>query len=301
MKDHVAVVTGATSGIGLHIARGLATAGYEVVIVARNEEKARAARAEIGRAAGDAARVHVELANLASLDAVEALAGRIAATYPDLSLLVNNAGVLAAKKELSPDGIDLELAVNHVAPFLLTWRLLPPLRRRGGRVVNVNSDSHEKATLEQADLAPGAPYKFMASYGKSKLASMAATVELASRIPPGEVMINAVHPGMVATNIGASGGVKGVAWALMKPFLLSPQKGAETPVWAGTSPDLAGASGNYYKTKALAEMNPQARDRHIREMVWAWTLDLAHIHDADRSASASSSAACSHPGTDGAR
>lgn len=274
----VAVITGATSGIGQWIATGLLRDDYEVVIVGRNQEKLRLAQQEMKQMGGDNARVHGELANLASLDSVERLAERIRDRYPETSLLINNAGVFAAKKALSEDGIEMDMAVNHVAPFLLTWRLLPLLQQqRGSRVVNVNSDSHEKATLEQTDFDPTAPFHMGASYGKSKLANMATIVEFAARVSSASVTINAVHPGAVATNIGNVGGVLQLAWLVMKPFLITPQQGADTPLWVATSPHLVDATGNYYKKRTLTPMNPQAQRPALREMVWTRTRELARI------------------------
>jgi NAD(P)-dependent dehydrogenase (short-subunit alcohol dehydrogenase family) len=266
--------------MGLHIARGLAASGRDVALIGRSQAKTEAARAEVARAASGGARVYVEVADLASIAAVTQLAARLVAQFSDIALLVNNAGVMTTKKMLSADGIELDLAVNHVAPFLLTWQLLPALRRTGGaRVVNVNSQMHEKARLTLPDLSADAPFSCMQTYGKSKLANMAVTVEFAARVPAAEATINAVHPGVVGTNL-VRGGLMGLAWALMKPFQLSPERGAQTPLWAATAAELAGATGQYYKQCAPAAMSPQAQEPSVREMVWARTLDLVGLHAA---------------------
>lgn len=280
MARQLAVVTGATGGIGLHIARGLAASGRDVVLIGRSRAKAEAAREHVARAATGGAQVHVELADLASIAAVTQVAARLVAQFPQIALLVNNAGVMTTKKALSADGIELDLAVNHVAPFLLTWQLLPVLRQTGGaRVVNVNSQNHEKAVLTPADFDASAPFNFSQTYGKSKLANMVATVEFAARVPAAEATINAVHPGLVGTNL-VRGGLMGLVWALMKPFHLTPERGAETPLWAATADELAGASGHYYKKCAPAAMSPQAQEQSVRDMVWARTLDLVGLHGA---------------------
>jgi NAD(P)-dependent dehydrogenase (short-subunit alcohol dehydrogenase family) len=280
MARQLAVVTGATGGIGLHIARGLAASGRDVVLIGRSRAKAEAACGEVARAASGGARVSVELADLASIAAVTQLAARLVAQFPAIALLVNNAGVMTTTKTLSADGIELDLAVNHVAPFLLTWHLLPVLRRTGGaRVVNVNSQNHEKARLTPADLSAEAPFRAMQTYGKSKLANMAVTVEFAARVPPAEATINAVHPGVVATHL-VRGGLMGLAWSLMKPIQLSPERGAQTPLWAATAAELAGVSGHYYKKCAPAAMSPQAQEQGVREMVWTRTLELVGMQGA---------------------
>lgn len=278
MNDKYAVVTGATSGIGLQIARGLVATGYNTIIVARDNQKAKLARQTIESVSTDHAQVYLEIADLASLASIEALATRLVSQFPQTALLVNNAGVIAVTKTLSRDGIELNLAVNHLAPFVLTWRLLPLLRQHpGARVVNVNSDAHEKAKLQESDLEASAPFKALAAYGQSKLASMFTTVELARRVAPHEVTFNAVHPGMVATNIGKVGGVMELVGMLLKPFMLTPQQGADTPLWAATAPELAGETGRYYKKRAVGQTNPLLQDAHLTKVVWQKTLNLAGL------------------------
>ncbi len=248
--DKYAVVTGATSGIGLQIARGLAATGYNTIIVARDRQKAEQVRQQIESLSTNHAQVFIEIADLASLASVEALASRIISQFPQTSLLVNNAGVIATKKILTTDGIELNLAVNHLAPFVLSWRLLPLLRSHpGARVVNVNSDAHEKAKLQELDLDPSAPFSALGAYGRSKLASMFTTLELARYVPPAKVTFNAVHPGLVATSIGKVGGIMEIVGKMLRPFMLTPQQGADTPLWAATAPELAGVTGHYYKKK----------------------------------------------------
>lgn len=278
MNDKYAVVTGATSGIGLQIAVGLAATGYNTIIVARDPQKAAQVRQEIASLSANQAQVFIEIANLASLASVEALAGRIISQYPQTSLLVNNAGVIATRKILTGDGIELNLAVNHLAPFVLAWRLLPLLRRHpGARVVNVNSDAHENAKLQPLDLEPAAPFNLLGAYGRSKLASMFTTLELARQVPPAEVTFNAVHPGMVATNIGKVGGVMELVGKMLRPFMLTPRQGADTPLWAATAPGLAGETGHYYKKRAASPPNLLLQDRHLAKVVWQKTLDMAGL------------------------
>jgi NAD(P)-dependent dehydrogenase (short-subunit alcohol dehydrogenase family) len=275
MNDKYAVVTGATSGIGLQIARGLAATGYNTIIVARDRQKAEKVRQEIESVSTNQAQVFIEIADLASLASIETLATRIISKFPQTSLLVNNAGVIATKKILTIDGIELNLAVNHLAPFVLSWRLLPLLRSHpGARVVNVNSDAHEKAKLQASDLEASAPFNALGAYGRSKLASMFTTLELARLVSPGELTFNAVHPGMVATNIGKVGGVMELVGKGLRPFMLTPQKGADTPLWAATAPELAGETGHYYKKRAVCQTNLLLQDRHLTKVVWEKTLNM---------------------------
>lgn len=272
-----ALVTGATGGIGLCTALGLAQAGFRVLLHGRDAERAEAARRWIEDEV-PGARVEPLAADLASLAAVRYLARAVEARADRLSVLVNNAGLFRQRREVSLDGHELILAVNYLAPFVLTQELLPLLARSGpARIVNVGSSTADRARLDLDDLQstrkPGL-FGMTAAYAQSKLALLIATFELARRLERGGLTVNAVHPGLVATGIVNRGGVVGFAWSLGKPFMISPQRGAETSIHVAAAPDIAGVTGRYFKRRHPVEPNPLAHDRDLAARLWRVTEGL---------------------------
>lgn len=170
------------------------------------------------------------------------------------------------------------LAVNHLAPFLLTQELLPLLRRSApARIVNVGSATSDRARIDLDDLQssrrPGL-FGMTAAYAQSKLLLMVATFELARRIEGTGITANVVHPGLVRTKIADRGGVAGLAWTLAEPFMASPERGAETSIHVATAPELASVSGRYFKRRRVVEPNPLALDRELAVRVWRATEAL---------------------------
>ncbi len=256
-----AVVTGATSGLGLPLARALADAGAEVIVVGR--DPARTARV-VGEIGGKA---RGEVADFASLKAVAALAERIG--HAPLDMLVNNAGLINLSRRLSDDGYELTFAVNHLAPFLLTEGLLPALRAApAARVVTTSSAAEDRATLKLDDLMATRRYSGMAAYSQSKLANVMFTVELARRLAGTNVTANCFHPGVVATRFGEKGGIMGLIWTVARPFLLTPEQGADTGVWLATAAELSGVTGQFYAKRRIKAMNKQVEDMADCRRLW---------------------------------
>lgn len=270
-RPPVAVVTGATSGIGQWIALGLLEHGMHVLAVGREPARCDATLAWL-RERRPGAAVDMLRADLVSLAQVRALAEQVRERTPALDVLVNNAALFTRRRELTVDGIERTLAVNHVAAFLLTQELLPLLRASdGARIVNVGSASSDGARIALDDLNLAQGWTSVRAYGQSKLAMMLATFELARRVAGAGIIANIVHPGVVGTRIGLVGGVAGLAWRLGRPLLLKPQQGAETPLYVATAPGLAGVSGGYFKKCAPAEPNPVARDPAVAARLWQET------------------------------
>ena len=268
-RDHVVLITGATSGIGFATAKALAGAGARVVIVSRDAQRGEIARAAISRETGSS-QLDVMQADLASLDSIRALAQRFQATHGSLDVLINNAGVFEPHRRLSADGIEMTFAVNVVAPFLLTELLLERLRQSApSRIVNVCSAMHASASLEIDDLQfEGRRYGMTRAYGQSKLALLMVTKELARRLRGTEVTVNAVHPGFVASNLGRLGGPVGMSWRLMKPLMISPEEGAKTSVYLALSPEVDGVSGGYFAKQSQAPSNPIADNPRLARELW---------------------------------
>ena len=203
MNGKVCVVTGATSGIGKAAATALAGMGGQVVLVGRDRGRAEAAAAEIGAAA--AVPPKVEIADLASMEQVRALAGRLAA-LERIDVLINNAGLVLGERRVTEDGFEYVFAVNHLAPFLLTNLLLPKLTGSApARVVTVSSDAHSAARLDLDDPGQEHGWNSWRSYANSKLANILFTRELARRLDGTGVTANCAHPGTVRTGFGREG------------------------------------------------------------------------------------------------
>lgn len=263
------VVTGASNGIGLHTATGLARLGASVALVARDRGRGEAALGAT-RAAGPDGAHALFLADLGSLAQVRRLAEELLAALPRLHVLVNNAGAIHMTRKVSEDGHELTFAVNHLAPFLLTSLLLPRLRASAAaRVVTVSSEAHRMAPLDLDDLQAERGYAGMKVYGRSKLANVLFASELARRLDGTSVASNSLHPGVVATGFGRNDrGWMRLLVTLAGPFLVTPEKGARTSIHVAASPDLAGVSGRYFKDRREVAPAPFARDPAVARRLW---------------------------------
>ncbi len=263
------VVTGASNGIGLETARGLARLGASVALVARDRAKGEAALAA-ARQASAGGTPSLFLADLGSLAQVRRLAGELAAALPRIDVLLNNAGAMHTTRKESADGIELTFAVNHLAPFLLTTLLLPRLRASApSRVVTVSSEAHRLGPLDLDDLQARHGYAGMKVYGRSKLANVLFANELARREGGTGVTSNSLHPGVVATGFGRNDpGWFRVLVTIGKPFLSTPEKGARTSIHVAAAPELAGVTGRYFKDRREAAPAPFARDEAVQRRLW---------------------------------
>ena len=266
-----AIVTGATGGIGRWIALGLAHAGYHTVLVGRDAARGQAALDWIAHP--DAS---LELADLSSLAETRALGDRLVARHPRITVLVNNAGVFRARRERTAEGHDVVLATNHLSPFVLTQALLPALRAGApSRIVTVGSDTSDNAGMDPDNLALDRGWTMTRAYGRSKLAQMMTTFELAGRLDG--VVANVAHPGRVATGLVRTPGVIGLAWRLMALTSLTPKQGADTPLHVALAPELAGMTGLYFKDRHPVKPNRRALDPALRHAVWDATERLAGV------------------------
>jgi NAD(P)-dependent dehydrogenase (short-subunit alcohol dehydrogenase family) len=265
------VITGATRGIGLAAAIELARRGAQLTLVARSDARAAAAVRRI-QAAAIAVQVDVLTADLASQASVRQLAKDAQARYPRIHVLINNAGAIYAGRQLSPDGIELTWAVNHLAPFLLTSLLLPRLTDSApARIVTTSSDAHQGAQIPFDDLNAERSWRGFgfARYGETKLANILFTVELARRLAGTGVTANCFHPGFVATGFNRNNGVlMRVGMAISRPFARSASKGAETLVWLVDSEEAGETSGGYFFDAHLATPSAAAQDRDAARHLW---------------------------------
>jgi NAD(P)-dependent dehydrogenase (short-subunit alcohol dehydrogenase family) len=270
-EGRTAIVTGASSGIGLWTAAGLARAGAHVVMICRNARRGADAKNFIAGAGGRMP--DLILADFADLKAVRKAGEDIAGRYPAIHVLVNNAGLFAPARKLTKDGYELTFAVNHLAPFLLTQTLLPALAAAGepgrfARIVTVASAASNRATLDLNDPMSAYRYSMFAAYSQSKLANILFTKELSRRLPPRRVSANCLHPGFVATRIGNVGGIGSLVWQAIKPFIIGPEEGAVNSLYVATSPGIEGISGAYFVRQRPARTNPLAEDASLAGRLW---------------------------------
>jgi NAD(P)-dependent dehydrogenase (short-subunit alcohol dehydrogenase family) len=269
MKDKICLVTGATSGIGKITALELARKGATVVVVARDPARAKATVDEIGRATGSS-RVSTMLCDFASQASIRRLADEYRRTHDKLHVLVNNAGVILGPREVTADGLEATFAINHVGYFLLTNLLLDVLRASApARIVNVASGAHFQGKLDFDDLQLERSYTGFGAYAASKLANVAWSAELARRLAGTGVTANSVHPGAVATRWGDSGSsFFRFILKLGRPFLRSPEKGAETVIHLASSPEVEGVTGEYFHDRRRAKASREARDPETGRKLW---------------------------------
>ena len=275
--ERIALVTGASSGIGLHIAIGLARAGMGVVITGRDRARTEAARRFIIECSRSD-RVEIVLADFSRLAEVRRLAEEFLSSHDRLDVLVNNAGLFSPKYRISADGFELTFAVNHLAPFLLTNLLFERLKTSApARIINVASEAHRHNRIDIGNLARPQDWTMTKAYGRSKLCNILFTKELASRVDANEIVATCLHPGMVATAIGQRGGLVELGWRLMKPFIIGPVQGAETPVFLATVADPTPFHGGYVVRKTLTQPGSPALDSRLARRLWDESTRLVEI------------------------
>ncbi len=276
------LITGATTGIGLAAAVELARRGAQLTLVARSEARAADAVRRI-QAAGKGATVDVLVADLASQASIRRLAIDAQVKYSSIQVLINNAGAIYARRQLSADGIELTWAVNHLAPFLLTTLLLDRMTASApARIVTTSSAAHEGARIPFDDLNAQRSWGGFGfpRYGETKLANILFTLELARRLEGTGVIANCFHPGFVATGFNRNNGLlMRVGMAISRPFARSASKGAETLVWLVDSEAPGDTSGGYFFDQHLVTPSVAAQDREAASRLW-------HVSEAQIQASA---------------
>ena len=270
VRGKTILVTGATSGIGLEASVELARRGARVVMVGRDAARTEAARATVAERSGSREVTHL-LCDFASQVAIRDLARTFRAGHDRLDVLVNNAGGVNKARRLTADGIEATFAVNHLGYFLLTTLLLDLIVKSApARVVSVASIGHRRGTMDFDDLGFERGYGIMRAYARSKLANVLFSAELARRLAGTGVTSNSLHPGGVATNIwsGAPLWAKPIIFLLLRPRLISVEKGAATLVQLVADPALDGVTGQYFEEGKLSTPAPLALDPALARRLW---------------------------------
>ncbi|WP_437622897.1 SDR family oxidoreductase [Sorangium sp. So ce1151] len=274
MNGKVCVVTGGNTGIGKETARGLAQRGARVVLACRDTGRAEAARDDIARTTGSKD-VEVMALDLASKASIRAFAEELRAKRGRLDVLVNNAGVWQRSRAATRDGIEATFGVNHVGTSLLTQELLPLLKQSApSRIVVLSSKLHYRGQMGWDDLQfERRKYGAGAAYSQSKLANVLFTKALARRLEGTGVTVNAVHPGVVATELMRE--FPKLVVKLFNLFLLTAEQGAACSLHVATAPELAGVTGEYFEKSRILPAATAALDEAAQERLWKLTEALA--------------------------
>jgi retinol dehydrogenase 12 len=282
MAGRVAVVTGATSGIGREIARGLARMGATTVVVGRGRERIQGTAQAIAQETQNPSVRPMEVGDLSERVQIFGLADRLLAELPHIHLLVNDAGAIFAKRATTSDGLERTFALNVLAPFVLTDLLGPRLKENApARVVQIASAAHRRMHLDFEDLQLTRRYSGWRAYGRSKLALILLTREFARRWAGSGVTVNAVHPGFVRSGF-AQNNPGLFAWLVRGAARIggiSPERGARTPLFAASDPRLATVSGAYISGRKVVAGSRESRDEAAAKRLFDACRELARRPD----------------------
>jgi NAD(P)-dependent dehydrogenase (short-subunit alcohol dehydrogenase family) len=271
IKGKICLITGATSGIGKQTAIDLAKKGAKIVFTSRDAEKGFITKNDIIRLSGNED-VEMMLCDLASFSSIKTFADNFKSKYNQLHFLINNAGTWQTSRKLSTDGIELTLATNTLAPFLLTHLLLDLLKRsNSARIINVASHAHKFAKLDFDNLEGNKQFNHFQIYGQSKIILILLTNKLSENLKEFGITVNSLHPGVVSTHLFDNMG--NLAKSAFKLFMISPEKGAQTTIYLATSVDVSNISGKYFARKKIVSATKAATDKSNADKIWQISTD----------------------------
>ncbi len=273
MQDKIVMVTGANSGMGLATTIELARKGARVIMVCRSVERGEVAREAAMKESGSQ-NIELMIADLGDLDSIRRFAVEYKSRYQVLDVLINNAGVVSLKRQLTSNGFEMNMGINHLGHFLLTNLLLDRLMlAEQGRIVNVSSGAYKVGKIHVDDPTLKKRYNVAKGYTQSKLANILFTKQMAVRLMGSRVTANCLHPGAVVTNLGVdrkTGFGKGV-YALLRPFFLSPEQGSQSALYLATAPEISEVSGEYFYRQQIQNLAPRANNMKDAEWLWRWS------------------------------
>ncbi len=281
MTGKTVVITGGTSGIGQVAAEALAAKGARLVLIARSRARAEETLARLRAKNPDTAH-SVYYADLSRVGEVKRVGEEIAAREPRVDVLINNAGAMFARRQVTDDGLEMTFATNHMAYFVLTHMLRERLLAAGAaRVVSTASHAHKGMKLDFADLQMAKKYSGFRAYGRSKLCNILFTRELAKQLAGTGVTANSLHPGFVNTRFGdnSGGGIGAAVFGFLKKFALSAENGAETIIWLASADAPAKVSGAYFYKCKETEPTAEARNDESARRLWQETAKLVGFED----------------------
>lgn len=279
MQDKTVLITGSSDGIGKETARAIASLGANTILVGRNRDKTVAAAQEIESETNNK-QIEVLIADLSSLAEVRRLAREFGERHDHLDVLINNVGAVFMSRRVSIDGYEMTLALNHLAPFLLTHLLLDQLQASpSARIVNVSSEAHRGTHLDFDNLQ-NERYNVWKAYGQSKLANIYFTYALAAYLDGMKATTNCLHPGFVASNFGRSnGGIYDLGFKLAQLFAISPQQSAQALVHLASAPELEGVTAKYFNLTREARSSEISYDMNIAKQLWDASLRLTGLDE----------------------
>lgn len=279
MNGKTVLVTGGNSGMGLATTIEMARQGAKVIMACRSRKRGEEALAEAKRQSGSD-QIVLMLCDLASFQSIREFVTEFKADHPVLDVLINNAGVVSVRRELTADGFEQDFGVNHLGHFLLTNLLLDQLKAaEQGRIVVVASGAYKIGKLYLNDHTLSRGFNPVKAYARSKLANILFTRELAVRLQGTGVTVNAVHPGAVGTSIGVNRetGFGRSVLKLLSYFFLTPEQGADTAVYLATAPELLGVTGQYYYRRKIKALSPRALNREEAGRLWQWSEEQTRL------------------------
>lgn len=264
-------ITGATSGIGVEKVKALAPLCEQMFLLVRDEEKAKNL---IQSLPTHQEKITVIYCDLSDLNSVSKAASTLSQQCDDIDVLINNAGGIFPKKSITTDGHELTFSVNHLGHFLLTHLSLPLLSKgNGARVINVSSEAHKAASINEEDLELKDDFSSFKAYANVKLYNLLFTKSLAEKFSDKNIKAYALHPGVVDTNFGTQS--KGIFKALLflaKPFMISAKEGAQTGIYLATSDLDPKSNGGYFKKRKLVKTKGDTSSEKLRELLWEYSI-----------------------------
>jgi retinol dehydrogenase-12 len=272
MNRKTCVITGATSGIGYGIAKGLAAKNFELILIGRDSQKGQSVAENLKSQTANTSITYYNI-DLCSQKQIRQTGDEIKNKHPKIDVLINNAGVWTSRYELTDDQIEKQFAINHLAYFLLTHLLYPNIARcPHGRIINLGSDSHKFGKINFDDLNLERSYHGLKAYGQSKLANLLFTYELHRLKKEDHVSVYCVQPGLVKTDIGVkhTNPFHSFMWKLRRLSGMTPDKAAETAIYLATAEEVAKSSGLYWdKCKPKAS---SVRSKNTEDAARLWKL-----------------------------